>query len=166
MKDPFLSPYPYWHDTTIGRLSSILKYGLLSRKVAKKLNIKNYRRSFRSSWNNESISLMANESSRKVTAPRVAILIDPKKVKTVKPSFNEDDKNRPVPNEVLVKEIILPKCFTGIVIGEVGYSFRLEKAVKPRPLSLNSILKEISHSKTKLNLPVYFRGKQIWPDIK
>ena len=162
-KNPFLKPYPYWHQTTIGRLASILQYGLLSPAAAKNLKLKGYRRNFNSSWNKKTVSLMANESPREATAPHIAILIDPKKILKTRAVFIKADTNRPVPNEILVRDRVLPQKIIGIVIGEVGYSFKLEKPVKPKPLSLNRILTEITKANLNLALPIYFKGHQLWP---
>jgi hypothetical protein len=160
--DPFSPPFPCWHQTTIGRLKSILENGLLSKNEASKLEIKGYKRNFKSSWNDDSVSLMANTSPSEATAPTIAILIDSKKVKTIKATHDNQDKNQPVPEEVLVKDKIPPEKFIGIVIGEVGYSFKLEKFVKPRPLNRNKVI-EIIKSSQKNSLPVYFKGEKIWP---
>lgn len=162
MENLFSLPYPYWHQTTIGRLSLILKHGLISPSEAKCLGLKNFRRNFKSSWNDDFISLMSGQTSREATAPGVAVLIDPGiEVTPAEGKFKNEDTNRPVPREVLAKGKIPPEKIIGVVIGEVGYSFRLEKAVKPRPESQKKVIEIIK--KSGLNLPVYFKGKQIWP---
>jgi len=105
---------------------------------------------------------MSGQSSRMATAPGVAILIDPSiETITAEGKFKKEDTNRPVPRELLVKGKIPPEKIIGIVIGEVGYSFRLEKAVKPRPISRNKVIEIIKEA--GISLPVYFKGKQIWP---
>lgn len=159
--DLFFPPYPYWHETTIGRLSSILKYGLVSPSKAKKLGIDKYRKVFDSSWNVDAVSLMANKSPREATAPRIAILVDPKKVRIIKPEFQKNDTNRPSPDEILVKGKIIPKKFVGLVVGEIGYSYRLEKYVKPRPLSLKRVIGIVQEANLGFDLPVYFKGKKV-----
>jgi len=161
VSSPFRKPYPYWHVTTIGRLPSILKYGLLSRSMAKEKGIKNYRRNFQSSWNEDYVSLVSNESSREATAPHIAILIDPNRVEIVRAEFEKSDTNRPVPGEVLVRDMIAPDKFLGVVIGEVGYSFRLEKKIKPRPLNYKKITDVIESVKFPYDLPIYFKGKKL-----
>ncbi len=151
---------PYWHTTTLGRLGSILKVGLLSFNCSQKIGIKGYRRNFKSSWNGDFVSVMANTSSRKVTAPHVALLIDPS-MKTTSTNYKEEDTNRPSPNELLVKDMIAPESFLGVTIGEVGWSFRLEKPIKPKHASFKKVIELVKESKTGLS--IYFKGKQIWP---
>lgn len=155
----------YWHTTTIGRLSSILQNGLLSVNMAQKMRVKGYRRNLKSSWNKNYISLMTSDFQGKVTAPRVALLVDPKAIKAVKPKDigAKDILNRPLRKEVLVKDSIPPTVFRGIVIGDVGWSFRLEKKVKSRPLSLNHVLKKINKVFSFGSLPIYFKDHRIWP---
>lgn len=143
-------------------LESILKLGLLSQEMARGMSVRSYRRKFKSSWNKQHVSLMAGQSSRKATAPHIAILVDPNIQTTKAKGLNQTkDTNRPVPKEALVKDRIPPESFIGIVMGEVGYSFRLEKPTKPRPVSLKKIVDIVKRS--NLNLPVYFKGKQAWP---
>ncbi len=164
MKDPFSTPYPYYyHETTIDRLPSILKYGLLSKSEAGKKNIQGYKQNFNSSWNNDYISLVSNKTARQVAAPEIAILIDPSDILTIKAAFRNGDTNRPVESEVLVKAKILPEKFVGLVIGEVGYSYELEKPVKPHPLILEDIFKVVESKNITLTLPIYFKGKQLYP---
>lgn len=154
--------YLYWHQTTVGRLPSILKNGLLSPKAAKEKGIVGYRREFKSSWNADKVSLMSNMDPRKTTAPCVSILVDAN-IKTISPRGlrQKDDIAHPHRKEKLVQDMILPSMFIGIVIGEVGYSFRLQKKVKPRPVSRKKIIEMVKNS--GLEIPIYFKGEQIWP---
>lgn len=151
----------YLHETTIGRLNSILMNGLLAPNYSKKFGVKGYRRNFKSSWADDFVSILVNTSVREVTSPHVALLVNTSTLILKKPKYTKEDSNRTVLNELLIKDRILPINFLGIVIGEVGYSFKLEKAVKPKHISFKKVIKIAEESKT--NLPIYFKGKQIWP---
>lgn len=163
--DPYTKPYPYFHVTTIGRLKSILTIGLVAPNYLKKILKKNVKRNFDSSWNEDSISLFSNTSPRKVTAPNVAVLVNQnmKVVANIKSSTK--DKNRPSPKEVLAKNQIEPEYFTGLVIGGVGWDFELERSVIPKPLSLSKVTNIMKSLNPKYSLPVYFRGRLVWPKL-
>lgn len=107
----------YLHETTIGRLSSILKMGLLSPNYSKKIEIKGYRRNFKSSWTDDFVSLLAISSLREVTAPHVSLLINTSSLTLIKPNYIQEDTNRPISSELLVKDKISPINFLGVVIG-------------------------------------------------
>lgn len=107
---------------------------------------------------------MSNTSSRETTAPDIAILVNPKiKSEAPKAIGLGKDTNRPAPKEVLVKDIIKPEEFTGLVIGEVGYDFKLEKSVEPHPLDVNQVVEVIKSVDPDFSLPIYFKGELVWP---
>lgn len=162
--NPFSKPYPLWHITSLDKLKDILTEGLISENYAKKVGKKDYKRNFNSTWNADFISLMSNTSPRKATSPDIAILVNPKiEVRAAQGTNTDKDKNRPIPKEVLVRDIIIPKEFIGLVIGEVGYSFELEKYVKPNPLDINKVIEIIKSIDPLFSLPIYFKGKLVWP---
>lgn len=161
-QNPFISPYPYWHQTTIKKLPSILKLGLLSPVEAKKNNVVSYQRNFDSSWNDDSVSLMSGQSPRETVARYISVLASSRINSLIsKADHLKSDTNRPISKEVLVKGKISPDYFIGIVIGEVGYSFKQEKSIKPMPVSPEKVIKIVQES--GLTLPVYFKGAKIWP---
>ena len=162
MKQPIAPTQFYVHETTLGRLKSILKYGLLSSNVAKAAKVKGYRRNFKSPWNNDYVSLLKSSSICKVVAGYIGILVEPN-IKITKPASHLQRRHaeRPVPKEVLVKNKIPKEKFVGIVIGEVGYSYKLEKKVKPKPLKPQAVIKVVQDSGHIM--PVYFQGEKIWP---
>lgn len=102
---------------------------------------------------------MSGQSPRKATAPGVAILVS-RDVPTImaKGRYKENDKNRPVPKERLVKDYIPPEKFLGVSIGEVGYSFRLERPVPPRAISQKKVIEIVNRVG---RIPVFFKGKKI-----
>lgn len=153
--------YPYWHQTTVAKLESILKHGLLSPKAAIDKGISNFKPEFKSSWNQDSVSLMSNQNPRKSIAGYVSILVSDD-IKTIEPVRAENDITRPNPSELLVSNSIPIEKFIGILIGEVGYSFKLQKSIKPHPVNSEKVIKIVTSS--GLNLPIYFRGEQIWPE--
>lgn len=162
VRNPFKTPYPYWHQTTISKLPSILKLGLLSPAEAQRQKIRGYHRNFESSWNSDSVSLMSDQTSRKTIARYISILIE-NHIDTL-PAKNtqvKTDTNRPIPQEQLVKGSISPDKFIGIVIGEVGYSFQQEKIIKPIPVSQKKVISIVKAS--GLSLPIYFKSIKIWP---
>lgn len=162
--NPFSKPYLLWHITSLDNLKDILTEGLISENYAKKIGKKNYKRNFNSTWNSDFVSLMSNTSPRKATSPDIAILINPKIEVKIAQGINTDkDKNRPISKEVLVKDMVKPEDFMGLVIGEVGYSFELEKYVKPTPLDVNKLIDVIKSIDPLFSLPIYFKGKLVWP---
>lgn len=159
---PFVPPYPYWHQTTIAKLPSILKHGLLSPAEAKRYKVVGFRRNFDSSWNVDSVSLISGQSSRETVARYISILVKTQLDSLPAKATNvELDTNRPIAKELLVKGNISPDYFIGIVIGEVGYSFKQEKAIRPIPVSPEKVINIVKES--GLKLPIYFKGAQIWP---
>lgn len=164
ISDPFSKPYPLWHITTFERIKDILTMGLISAKYAKKIGKSDFKRNFDSTWNEDTISLMSNTSSRKATAPDIAVLVNPRiEAGEANGANTKKDINRPIPKEVLVKDMIRPEEFIGLVIGEVGYDFELEKYVKPIPLGVDKVIEVIKSINPIFSLPVYFKGKLVWP---
>jgi len=162
MKQSIASTQFYVHETTLGKLKSILKYGLLSSNAAKAAKVKDYQRNFKSPWNNDYVSLLKSSSICDVVAGYVGILVEPN-IKVTKPAshFQRRRTERPVPKEVLVKNKIPREKFVGIVIGGVGYSYKLEKKVKPKPLNPQTVIKVVQDSGHII--PVYFQEEKIWP---
>jgi hypothetical protein len=164
--NPFIEPYPSWHQTYIDRLSSVLEYGLVAGDLSTRANIPADTTWRRPSFNYKYVSLYTRRSPEEIWSGRVGILVKlPEATELIHPEsliLEEDDPYGYNPNEVLVKNRVAPREFVGLFIGS---SIKPNDSTQVAPVSVKEILGQMEKLDPKRALPIYDNSGLVWPNV-